>query len=246
MSLKRMIRTLALAAVAAMLVTAVGAAGASAAEPEVWQKGAPLAKKVAFTSKSGVKVLTTARAKVECKKDSDTGELTGPRTDKVKIRFFECKYVGGGECTSLKPAELEKGEIMTNPLSSRLVWLNKAKTIKGIDLKPEAPATEYTEFECKEVPIIGKIIIKVTGSVLGEIPPAEYNVEKKEYKLKFECEPAGSETQKYLAYWEEEKGVLKEFPDSLTATNNVFGAEKACEEEKTPDELTFAEAVEVR
>ena len=260
MSSTRSIKTLGLAGLMAMMVVAsIGAVGASAAEPAVyhcvaktggkWNAGCtaagttfekepvPAGAKIAFTSKSGVKRLWSTesglKAEVECTKDSDEGELTGARTDTVKIKFTGCKEIEpfAGAC---KSTGANAEEIVTKQLKSKLVWL-KAETLKGLLL--EAESGDLADFKCPG--LLGEIELKVTGPVLGEIPSSQYNKMMTKYTLAFACEPAKSTKQKYTMY-EEPPGT------PITGKHLLSNGHEACEEEVTPDEITFAEPVEVR
>ena len=192
-----------------------------------------------FTSTTtGVKRLWSTqsgfKAEIECTKTEDHGELTGPRSDSDTILFTGCKEIEpfAGTCKGLKPLK-NAGEIETNVLTSKPVWINEAETLVGIALAPES-GTEFTEFECPG--LLGNVKIKVTGSLVGELA-SKVNEMRLTDELKFECVPAGSTKQKYKAYWENK---VKEV-DFLSSNGN-----EACEEETVPDTLTFKVPVEVK
>jgi hypothetical protein len=115
--------------------------------------------RITFTSTSGAAVLETkAGIPVKCKSDIDEGELTGPKTDTVIVRFKECEALG-------KPCQSDAvaGEIVTKPMVSLLGFIKKATEV-GIALSPET-GTVLAEFECGGAPIV------VEGSVIGKITP---------------------------------------------------------------------------
>lgn len=217
---------------ATVAMSAVGVASASAAEPEFKPKGG--AFPVAFTSTSGEKILRTKAHEIKCHKDSDSGKITSPREDEVTVIFEECSLVGGGECTN-KGAGAKK--IETKLLASKLVWLDAANKVVGLALS--AKAGTLATFEC-EAPLVGKVQIEVTGSVIGVIKPL--NVMTKEFELEFKCEAGKPEKQAWTAY-EEPPGTKIE--DKLTTNIPLLGAkEESCEEETPNDIVTLANAEE--
>ena len=244
-------RTLGLAglvAVVAMLVVAsVGAASASAACPVVGGKEQPcyVPKKgvfpVKFTSAGGEKFLYStesgAKATIKCTSNTDTGELTGPRSDTDTVTFTGCEEVEPfkGKCTTKGQAE---GTIKTQTLSSKPVYLGKGEKASegvGIDLTGAGTGELEAEFECPG--LFGNITIKVTKSVIGKVV-SKLNEMSKTAELSFKCKAVGSTEQEPKSYWE--GGV--EVKDFLLSNGS-----EACEEEKANDTITFTnEEVELK
>lgn len=164
------LRMLGLALVAVFALSAVAVASASAALPELVNKEGKEIKagKRGFTSEGtgGPYVLETKSGnKIECSTLSNTGKVTGLKTDTVKVLFDGCKSVLLDEpCTSTVPKGKEEGDIETTELASELVYINKAKKEVGIVLKPKGTAN-FTTFECSGIKI------EVKGSVIGVITP---------------------------------------------------------------------------
>jgi hypothetical protein len=193
---------------------------------------------LAFTSTSGVKRLITAKNEIECLTDSNTGEITGPQSDLVTIKFFQCKLVvlGGGACHSTEPLG-GAGEIITKSLDSELSYLEETVSPPkvGVDLLP-ASGTVFTLIECVG-PLGSKVTVKVTGSVIGQITPV--NTMTTSFALSFKC-VAGKQV------WTKDQGGAT---DVLTAeVKSLLGTEieEACEEEVTNDTLTTTEPGEIK
>lgn len=176
------VRHLMVAILAVFAISALVASAASAAAPEFkpwcYKKGVGSKYKtkaaceagvittgewerIHFTSTSGPALLeTTEKNKVECASDTDSGELTGPKTDLVTVRFEGCKAFEE-TCQSGAVA----GVIETKPLKSLLGFIKKTAPIEvGVALSP-VTGEVLAEFECSKVPIV------VKGSVIGVITP---------------------------------------------------------------------------
>jgi len=196
---------------------------------------------VAFTSTGGKKLLRTAAGdEVECTATTDAGSITSSRADKVTIKFTGCKLLKPISTACMTAGATNAEEIVTQPLASKIVYLETqagaAKRV-GLALEKEGGGV-LAEFECG---IAGKVV--VTGSVIGEFPPTDafgkpqYNVMRKEFELAFECEPAGSATQKWR-FFEEPAGVLSA-EDILLTTTVLKANESSCEEEASNDVITL-------
>ena len=184
-----------------------------------------------FKSTSGAGVLTVAGIKVKCKKDKDTGEITGTGTvGKVVVTFEECTSTKEAkECKTNSPGA-KAGEIVTKELKGELGTVAKAEAASEVGLLLEpASGTEFVTLEKNEC----IIETKVTGKVAGEVTP----VKKLQTtgKLEFKTVEGKGEKQSIKKITTEagkkEEPSLKAF--GLTAT------------EETSDENTFEEAVEV-
>ena len=92
-----------------------------------------------FTSTSGPSYLEASSKKISCKADSNIGEITGAKTDLVKVTFTGCTALGGlYKCQNTATA----GEITTTWLFSTLGYIKKAApTEVGLSLAPETGTT---------------------------------------------------------------------------------------------------------
>lgn len=90
-----------LALVAVLALSAFAASLAQAASPEWYVNGSKLVGTETETSSGGPFTLAVpARGlNIECKKETNTGSITAPRSDKATISFTECILVGAPTCT---------------------------------------------------------------------------------------------------------------------------------------------------
>lgn len=168
----------------------------NALEPEEpvlggWEElGVLEGEKLPFESTSGAGTLETKGGeKISCTSDSDTGEITGPKSvSNVSVTFKGCSTtVFKFACTSSGQAS---GVIKTNLLKGEIGYLNKSKKEVGLELEPETSGGFFAEFECA-----GIVSIKVRGHVIGKITPV--NTMTDEYDLVFE---QASGVQKYTEF----------------------------------------------
>jgi hypothetical protein len=154
------------------LTSAVATTTASAALPEF---SGPFSK--TFTSTSGKTLLeTVGKAKLVCGADTNLGEITGPQTGVVKIKFTKCA-VKSIPCNT---PGLPAGEIATTILAIKLGYINKAKKEVGMDLL-SATGAPVMEFMCGSA-LRGLVI----GSVIGRVTPINKPVvPPKTFLLKF-------------------------------------------------------------
>jgi hypothetical protein len=152
-------------------VPAVVSASASAALPEF---GGPFPKP--FKVNSGALLAeTVSKIRATCKAGTNAGELTGPQTGKATLKLTGCE-VFSLKCSSAGAAP---GEIVSNPLSMTLGYINKAKKEVGISLEATTGDT-VAEFTC------GSVRVRETGSVIGRITPINKKVTAgKPFTLKF-------------------------------------------------------------
>jgi hypothetical protein len=213
------IRVVGLCLFAAFAIAAVASASASAALPEF---GGPFPKP--FTSKSKKSTFETVKGtKVTCTVDTNAGEITGPKTGTVTVRFTGCRS-SGLPCQS-KGAAPE--EIVTNVLSMTLGYISKAKKEVGIDLSSPTGAP-LVEFECAGFPV------QIRGSVIGRITPVNKKVTPpKPFLLKF-AQTGGK--QKITKF---EAGPISVLEGSFGGPFEEVGF-------ASTDELTFAEVVEIK
>lgn len=114
-------------------------------------------------------------AEVICKKGKDAGAITSSTTGTVTITNEECavptKDANGkaskfpGPCNS--PGE-KPGVIVSEPLATKLVWLDEAATEPGLEIQPAEAGGVFEEAQC----LFGKVKVKQTGSILGKVTPA--------------------------------------------------------------------------
>jgi hypothetical protein len=208
------IRMILLSLLAVFAFSAVASASASAELPEF----SPGAAKTKFTSKSGVSILETSGQKIECKSDTNSGELTGPKTDTVTVTFLKCESVAlKAKCQNTTT----EGKIVTNVLVSTLGYINKANKEVGLSLSPKAAGGLFAEFECSGIKIkVGEGTGKGGNSVIGRITPVNKVVVPPEtFALNFKCVAEKQEVEKF------ETGTT----DVLEAKIGEGEWERACE-----------------
>lgn len=153
-------------------------------ELEEWNEaGKGGASKVkAFKGKSGTAFLEIRKVgPITCKKGSDTGKFTGPKTvGEVNVTFTGCE-LDKASCSNTGKA----GEIKTKTLKGEIGYVSEVfgkpveQTTVGIDLTPQSG-----EYEAEEI-LCALARLRVTGSVIGEVLPP-YNVFTKVVKLRFQ------------------------------------------------------------
>ncbi len=166
----RQLRRLSLYLTVVGAVCAGGASAASAALPE-FVGPVPLP----FTSTLKATTLeTVGTLKITCTGGSDAGEITGPKTLTVRIKFTGCMLNG------LRCGSGAAGEIETPPLIGTLGYIKQATKDVGLDLSQPAGAP-FMAFTCNE-----DLTVVVQGSVIGTIRPLNKNVAPpKHFTLKF-------------------------------------------------------------
>ena len=168
-------RALAVGLVLALATGAVTATTAAAALPEFTP---PFPNP--FTSTSGKLTLqTVGKLKVMCTADTNTGEVTGPVTALVTIRFTGCSTTAlpGALCQSPNGAP---GEIVTGVWLGKLGYINTALKEVGIDFSTPTGGP-LAEFFCGTT-VKGEVV----GSVIGKLSPVNKPIKPgKPLKLKF-------------------------------------------------------------
>lgn len=115
-----------------------------------------------------------------CEHEKVAGEVTGPRTARWNTTYTKCSALG----TKCNSPGAKEGTIVTDPLESELVWLDKAHTKVGIKIRGLGPGGRLEHFECQEkatqVSVYGEplaelqgdngIASKSTKTVMGEGP----------------------------------------------------------------------------
>lgn len=166
-----------------------------------------------FKSKSGVTTIYlyeaathTLKLKVECKKDKDEGEIFNSREAKLRITYEECEPQGtalSGKCTT--NGQAKAGTVVTEPLVSKLVWVNEAETEPGIDVQAAVPGGPIEKMVC-----VGAENAELLGSMVGKISPV--NAASKTQTLTFNASPTTGEPE-FFGTWE---GAAFS-PETLTA-----------------------------
>src|SRR5665213_183201 len=199
------IRIIGLALIAVFAMSEVAASVASAATEPYFSPGAAGTK---FTSKSGVSLLKTSGQTIECKKDTNEGELIGTsqKEDKVTVRFTECESLALKEkCQNTATP----GEIKTTELVSKLGFITteeKEEEEVGLSLSPKTAGGLFAEFECSGIKIkVGEGKKTEEGgkeggnSVIGKITPVDKAVTPPEtFKLIFKCVGEEQEVQRFF------------------------------------------------
>lgn len=222
----------------------------SAAEQQqfVEKNGKEVVKK-GFTSKEGISTLTVAGKKVECKADTDKGELTSKESvTKVVVTFTGCEIEVIINKLPVKCAISSKGianakkEIVTVSLKGELgeVAPAEATTEVGLLLEPES-GTEFVTLNATGEPC-NTIETKVTGQVAGEVTPLALAVK---HNVVFALNTEGKQKIKKF-----ERSFAKHCTGGVNCVEDgevkpkltAFGLEATF---VSTDENTFEESVEV-
>ena len=151
------VRSLSLCLVGVVVLGAILASGAQAKT-----KLKPITGPIKITSTTKEAELSTSAVTVKCKKGTDVGEVSGPKTGKDTVTFEECEALEK-KCQSEGAA---LGVIKTFLLENELGWISKEKEEVGIDFKPGPENAKYlAEFKCEGLGV------KVEGSVIGRMGP---------------------------------------------------------------------------
>lgn len=135
-------------------------------------------------------------AEVPCKEGSESGTINNSREQTITITYKECIVpVTGkfpGPCSS--PGK-SSGEVVTEPLVTKLVWLDEAETVPGIVVEPATMGGAYQYAECSG----GNVKVKTTGSLLAKLTPAGELT--KLLTATFNASPTTGEPE-FGGYWE--------------------------------------------
>jgi hypothetical protein len=114
-------------------------------------------------------------SEVPCEKGVESGTITGSREGTLALTYTGCsvpatfkngeksKFVG--PCNS--PGKKE-GEVVTEPLATKLVWLDEEEKVPGILVSAAEPGGVFEEVLCAG----GEVKVKQTGSLLAKVTPA--------------------------------------------------------------------------
>jgi hypothetical protein len=85
----------------------------------------------------------------------------------MSVTYSGCKATGGlaGHCNS--PGQ-KSGTVMTEPLVTKLAWLNEAETEPGLEIKPATPGGALTKVVCAG----GGETAEMVGTMLASFAPA--------------------------------------------------------------------------
>jgi hypothetical protein len=213
---------------------------------------------VDFTSLSGVKLLTSkvigVERVVECSEGKNTGETRDSKHLLVQITYTGCKVVGGGECLTTGTGELP-GVIFTKPLYGWLWTIKETGTKEAGVFFTASEGEIFSTFECEFGTPLGKKVVEVlsTPKTSYELPNGTFPNGK---CLAAKIQPInGGPLGLGELIVEEEVGKQKiklvtydghTFECELEIDlSGVGGPFKAWEVELTPDDIVFAEPVEV-
>jgi hypothetical protein len=215
-------RILGMCLVAVFALTAVLASVSQAATPVFYTKAAigTTAANQQFTSSSAASYLegASSHVKIECKKSTGTGEVTGAKSvNKVVTTFKEC------EIPSLHfPCE-NKGagthEIETLPNAGELGEYTSSEG--GVKLTAES-GIYLAEFQCAG----GGVLIKSKGSLVGKIKGSANTVQESKFT------PTLSLTFQQTGGIQKIKNLIGGSPEQLTSVVSEFnGTEYVTHEE---------------
>jgi hypothetical protein len=130
-----------------------------------------------YTSTTKVAILKSAAGNIVCKKSTDTGEITGVKSDVDTVTFTSCVLEATkGACTS---AGEVAGTIKTNLLDTTLIDHGE-KGLSGLEPAEGEAWTEYSvssgyqaEFTCEP-----GILFRISGSLSGVTSPLNEMVKK--------------------------------------------------------------------
>src|ERR1022692_2081531 len=227
--------------VVVLSVSAVAGAGAAAAPPEFVIANGKFPD--AHTGKTGEVTLQTPEKikgllTVKCKESSNIGEMYSfSELAKVVIKYTGCKAKWEQEqtCTTKGKAA---GEIVTNSLTSTLVYTNKAAKEVGTVSKPES-GTVVAEYVCKSTLI--NVNVKLTGGVIAKLPNEQVNKTSTSFTWNLAQKAGIQEPTEY-----DEPGTEKKLSASLTSafTGSTGGEEKTGEQ--STETQTWATGLEVK
>jgi hypothetical protein len=202
------------AIVAVSALTALGAVTAATASAELPEF---LPASGTFTSTSGAGTLEEGgEPAIECKEDTDSGEITGAKSATITIDFKSCTVFGIANAHSLG----DSGSTILTGGKVILCYLNKTK-------KEVGALIQLAELH---IEVAGKLL-EVSGSVIGKVEPVNLSLKSGKIILK----QTGGEQE----FTKCEGGATE-----ILKTSENEGTPKESGEETT-DEETYAKATEV-
>lgn len=135
-------------------------------------------------------------AEVPCKEGSESGTINNSREQTLTITYKSCIVPGTGKfpgpCSS--PGK-SSGEVVTEPLVTKLVWLDELETVPGILVEAATMGGTYQYAECSG----GNVKVKTTGSLLAKLTPVGELT--KLLTASFNASPTTGEPE-FGGYWE--------------------------------------------
>lgn len=110
----------------------------------------------------------TVEVTLACVEGTGKGELLNSREATMTMTYEGCKSAGGplaGPCTA--PGVKKAGRIVSNPLVAKLVWINEAESVVGIDLSAATEGMPLETAQCAG----GDETAELFGSSVGAISP---------------------------------------------------------------------------
>ena len=114
------------------------------------------------------------KAEVPCQTGAMKGQINNSREQTLTLSYSGCvipeEFSNGekaqfpGPCNS--PGQ-KPGVIVSDPLATKLVWLDAAETEPGILVSAAEPGGTFEEVGC----LVGKVQVKETGAILARIAP---------------------------------------------------------------------------
>ncbi|HEX4437217.1 MAG TPA: hypothetical protein VH061_10525 [Solirubrobacteraceae bacterium] len=103
----------------------------------------------------------------ECTGGKESGTLTSSTAGTMSVSYSGCKATGGlaGPCNS--PGQ-KSGTVTSEPLATKLAWLNEAETEAGLEIKPATPGGALTKVVCAG----GAETAEMVGTMLASFVPA--------------------------------------------------------------------------
>jgi hypothetical protein len=136
---------------------------------------------------------TVGHPTIKCIAANFSGEYTGPKTSTIQIELQACTNSLGQQCqtTPFNKSEIkavvegELGFIKHQTIEGRKI------IVVGLDLKPQAPLTTLTTYECGSV----TETVKLEGSVIGRAGP--FDKTTSELNLVYNTNSSGQVWQKF-------------------------------------------------
>jgi hypothetical protein len=102
----------------------------------------------------------------ECTGGKESGALTSSREGTLAVSYSGCKATGSlaGPCGS--PGK-KSGEVVSEALASRLIWLNEGETEAGIELQAAATGGDLTKVVCAG----GAETAELLGTMIADVAP---------------------------------------------------------------------------
>jgi hypothetical protein len=184
-------KMLGLCLIAVFALSAIASATASAAAPEFLNAKKEVPLKAKFTAETGAYTFNVEKEIViTCAANTYSGEITGAKTvGGIKLILTGCKASEkkGTPCT-IHSAGAKAGEIVTSALKGTLGKVAKAEAPSEVG-EALLPAVGNTWTEVESV-CLRPGLVKIEGTVIGEIPSSSIKMQKDNFELVDACESA--------------------------------------------------------